>query len=45
MLNFWFFITIFLALVDWSALWVKKPQINYISKPATLIALILWFTS
>jgi len=45
MLNFWFFITIFLALVDWSALWIKKPQINYISKPATLIALILWFTS
>ena len=31
--------------MDWSALWFKIPQINYISKPATLIALILWFTS
>jgi alkenylglycerophosphocholine/alkenylglycerophosphoethanolamine hydrolase len=45
MLNLWFFVTIFLALVDWSALWFKKPQINTVSKPATLIALILWFTS
>ena len=45
MLNFWFFATIILALTDWSALWFKKPQINYVSKPAALIALILWFTS
>jgi alkenylglycerophosphocholine/alkenylglycerophosphoethanolamine hydrolase len=45
MLNLWFFATIILALVDWSALWVKRPQINFLSKPAVLIALILWFTS
>lgn len=45
MLNLWFFVTIFLALLDWSALWFKKPQINYISKPAVLVTLILWFTS
>jgi alkenylglycerophosphocholine/alkenylglycerophosphoethanolamine hydrolase len=45
MLNLWFFATIILALVDWSALWAKKPQINYLSKPAVLMALILWFTS
>ena len=45
MLNLWLFVTILLALVNWSALWFKKPQINYLSKPATLIALILWFTS
>jgi len=45
MLNLWFFIAVFLALADWSALWFKKHQINYFSKPATLIALILWFTS
>jgi alkenylglycerophosphocholine/alkenylglycerophosphoethanolamine hydrolase len=45
LLNFWFFATIFLALADWSALWLKRPQINIISKPTTLIALILWFTS
>ena len=45
MLNLWFFVTVFLALVDWSALWFKRPQISYVSKPATLIALILWFTS
>jgi alkenylglycerophosphocholine/alkenylglycerophosphoethanolamine hydrolase len=45
MLNLWFFATIILALVDWSALWAKKPQINFLSKPAVLIALILWFTS
>jgi uncharacterized membrane protein YhhN len=45
MLNFWFFVTLFMALVDWSALWFKKPKINYLTKPAVLIALILWFTS
>jgi alkenylglycerophosphocholine/alkenylglycerophosphoethanolamine hydrolase len=45
MLNLWFFVTIFLAFLDWAALWFKKPQINTFSKPAVLIALILWFTS
>jgi alkenylglycerophosphocholine/alkenylglycerophosphoethanolamine hydrolase len=45
MLNLWFFITILFVLVDWSALWFKKPQLNYFSKPAALIALILWFSS
>jgi uncharacterized membrane protein YhhN len=44
-LNFWFFFTILFAGVDWLALWLKKPQMNFVSKPAVLISLIFWFSS
>jgi len=45
MLNIWLFLFVLLALLDWVALWQAWKQVNYFSKPVTLLALLIWFTS
>ena len=45
MFNAWFFLTVVLAIVDWIAIYRDHTTVNYFAKPATLLALIAWFTS
>lgn len=45
MLNLWLFLFVLSALLDWAALWRGWRKVNYVSKPAALLALIAWFTS
>ena len=45
MLNGWFFLFLSFAAMDWLALWFKKQRWNFLTKPAVLICLTLWFTS
>lgn len=45
MLNAWFFLGLCFAAMDWLALWFKKQSWNFLTKPAVLVCLILWFTS
>lgn len=45
MLNIWFFLVLLAAGLDWMALWLKRPRLNFVTKPAVLLFLILWFSS
>jgi len=45
MLNLWFFLAVLFTALDWSALCLKKQKVGYFSKPAVMLALILWFSS
>lgn len=45
MLNLWFFLAVLAAGLDWMALWLKQTRLNFVTKPAALLFLILWFTS
>ncbi|HEY59784.1 MAG TPA: lysoplasmalogenase [Anaerolineae bacterium] len=43
MLNLWLLLAVGLALLDWFAVWNEYEQINYFTKPGTLIAMLVWF--
>jgi uncharacterized membrane protein YhhN len=45
MLNIWFFLALLAAGLDWMALWLKRLRLNFVTKPAALFFLILWFSS
>lgn len=42
---FWLIITLIVAIIEWVAVWQGRVMLNRITKPFTLIALILWFTT
>jgi uncharacterized membrane protein YhhN len=44
-LNGWFFLTLVLAILDWFFVYQGLIKFNYFTKPATLLALIAWFSS
>jgi uncharacterized membrane protein YhhN len=39
----WLSLAIACMLTDWAALWKGRPSINYVSKPLTLLFLLIWF--
>ena len=43
MLNIWFFIALLFAVTQWYARWRHVQWLHYITKPATLLALCIWF--
>lgn len=44
MFNVYFFLAFIFAIVDWYAVWKDNYKLRYLTKPLTLMALILWFT-
>ena len=44
MFNVYFFLVFIFAIVDWYAVWKDNYKLRYLTKPLTLMALILWFT-
>jgi uncharacterized membrane protein YhhN len=44
MFNEYFFLVFSIAIVDWYAVWKGNNNLRYLTKPLTLMALILWFT-
>lgn len=44
MFNEYFFLFFIIAVADWFAVWRNKNKLRYLTKPLTLLALILWFT-
>lgn len=42
MFSLWFVLAIAAAIADWAALYWDKPKVNYFTKPAVMIFLILW---
>lgn len=45
MINFWLALFAALAAADWLALWRGWQRVNYVTKPAALFALLIWFCS
>lgn len=45
MLNFWLFLTVLFIAADWIAVWQGWHRVNYFTKPAALLLLIIWFWS
>jgi len=43
MIDFWLVLFLGCMAVDWSALALNRPSINYFSKPLTLFFLIVWY--
>ena len=43
MLNLLLLLAVGLALLDWFAVWNEYEQMNYLTKPGTLIAMLAWF--
>lgn len=39
----WLAFALVCMLTDWAALWKGRPSINYVSKPLTLLFLLMWF--
>jgi uncharacterized membrane protein YhhN len=39
----WLAFALTCMLTDWAALWQGRPSINYVSKPLTLLFLLIWF--
>lgn len=37
-------LTVFFAISDWLAVWRNQQRARYLTKPATLLALIIWYT-
>lgn len=44
MFNEYFYLVFIIAIADWFAVWKDKNKLRYLTKPLTLLALILWFT-
>ena len=44
MFNEFFYLVFIIAIVDWYAVWKGNDKLRYLTKPLTLMALILWFT-
>ena len=44
MFNEYFFLVFIFAIADWYAVWKDNYKLRYLTKPLTLLALILWFT-
>lgn len=44
MFNEYFFLVFIIAIVDWYAVWKDNNKLRYLTKPLTLLSLILWFT-
>ena len=44
MFNVYFYLVLIVALMDWYAVWKANYRLRYLTKPLTLLALILWFT-
>ncbi len=45
MFNPWLLLFFFFAAADWLAAWFQQPRINYLTKPAALLALLIWFAA
>ena len=43
MLNFWLFLAVLLIAADWTAVWQGWHRVNYLTKPAVLLLLSIWF--
>ena len=43
MVNLWLLVFIGIAAADWLAVWHKRQQISYLTKPAALAALLIWY--
>ena len=43
MLNFWLFLAVLLIAADWTAVWQEWHKVNYLTKPAVLLLLFIWF--
>ncbi len=44
-INVWLVLFIASMALDWLALWLYRPTINYLTKPLTLFLLMMWFWS
>jgi len=44
-LNFWLFLAVLLIAADWTAVWQGWHRVNYLTKPAVLLLLSIWFWS
>ena len=44
MFNEYFFLVFIFAIADWYAVWKGNDKLRYLTKPLTLLAVILWFT-
>ncbi len=43
-MNSFLWLTVFFAISDWLAVWHNQKRTRYLTKPATLLALIIWYT-
>ncbi len=43
-MNHFLWLTVFFAILDWLAVWLNQKRARYLTKPATLLALIIWHT-
>ena len=44
MFNEYFYLVFIIAIADWYAVWKDNNKLRYLTKPLTLLTLILWFT-
>jgi uncharacterized membrane protein YhhN len=44
-LNFWLVLAVLLIAADWTAVWQGWHRVNYLTKPAVLLLLSIWFWS
>ncbi|NMC45539.1 MAG: lysoplasmalogenase [Chloroflexi bacterium] len=44
MITGWLGLVLLIALLDWVAVWTENEKLNRFTKPATLIALLAWFS-
>jgi alkenylglycerophosphocholine hydrolase len=45
MIDVWLVLALACMAADWAALWFARPRINYVTKPLTLVLLMVWFWS
>lgn len=45
MVSLWLVLALVCMAADWAALWFARPRINYLTKPLTLVLLMVWFWS
>jgi len=43
-MNGFLWLTLFFAISDWIAVWRNQKRVRYLTKPATLLALTIWYT-
>jgi uncharacterized membrane protein YhhN len=43
MLNFWFILALVFAILQWYARWQRVQWLHYLTKPATMLALMVWY--
>jgi len=45
MINLWLLLGLGAMAADWAALWLKRTQVNFLTKPLTLLLMVVWLWS